>query len=143
MTANLDTTASRNGAAMPTADPAELAKARRERIDRTARWLLPVVVMVATIALWQWYVVAYKVPHYILPGPAELPRFRLGHSETPSPYTRHGIKGVGEGAAIAPGGAILNAINDALGPDGVELNRLPATPARILAALIERKGTTA
>lgn len=69
MTANLETTASRNGAAMPTADPAELAKARRERIDRTARWLLPVVVMVATIALWQWYVVAYKVPHYILPAP--------------------------------------------------------------------------
>jgi carbon-monoxide dehydrogenase large subunit len=80
---------------------------------------------------------------YILPGPAELPDFRLGHSETPSPYTRHGIKGVGEGAAIAPGGAILNAINDALRPDGVELNRLPATPARILSALIERKGASA
>lgn len=69
MTANLDTTASPNAEAAAPVDPAELRKARRERIDRTARWLLPVVVMFATIALWQWYVVAFKVPHYILPGP--------------------------------------------------------------------------
>ncbi|MDG1406730.1 MAG: xanthine dehydrogenase family protein molybdopterin-binding subunit [Octadecabacter sp.] len=73
---------------------------------------------------------------YILPGPAELPHFRLSHTETLSPYTRHGIKGVGEGAAIAPGGAILNAINDALQPQNVELNELPATPHKILSALL-------
>ncbi|MCB2143568.1 MAG: molybdopterin-dependent oxidoreductase, partial [Rhodobacteraceae bacterium] len=73
---------------------------------------------------------------YILPGPAELPSFRLGHAETLSPYTRHGIKGVGEGAAIAPGGAIVNAVNDALSPFGVELNSLPATPERILGAIL-------
>ncbi|GGF05047.1 ABC transporter ATP-binding protein [Stappia taiwanensis] len=53
----------------PGLDVAERRKARRARIERWARWLLPVVVMAATIALWQWYVVAYKVPHYILPGP--------------------------------------------------------------------------
>lgn len=72
---------------------------------------------------------------YILPGPAELPSFRLGHSETLSPHTRHGIKGVGEGAAIAPSGAIVNAINDALSPLGAELTRIPATPHRILEAI--------
>ncbi|WP_395015076.1 xanthine dehydrogenase family protein molybdopterin-binding subunit [Dongia sp.] len=77
---------------------------------------------------------------YILPGPAELPQFRLGHAETLSPYTRHGIKGVGEGAAIAPGGAIVNAINDALSPLGVEINQIPATPDRVLAAIIKSKG---
>ena len=74
---------------------------------------------------------------YILPGPAELPHFRLEYSETPSPYTRHGIKGVGEGAAIAPGGAVLNAINDALKPLGVEINELPATPHKILLAIMD------
>nr|WP_275982260.1 xanthine dehydrogenase family protein molybdopterin-binding subunit [Frigidibacter sp. ROC022] len=73
---------------------------------------------------------------YILPGPAELPHFRLDHAETLSPYTRHGIKGVGEGAAIAPSGAIVNAINDALRPFEVELNQIPATPERILSALL-------
>lgn len=73
---------------------------------------------------------------YILPGPAELPSFQLKHAETLSPYTRHGIKGVGEGGAIAPGGAVVNAINDALAPLGVELNALPATPDRVLGALL-------
>ncbi|MGE0007299.1 MAG: xanthine dehydrogenase family protein molybdopterin-binding subunit [Parvibaculaceae bacterium] len=76
---------------------------------------------------------------YILPGPAELPGFRLLHKETLSPHTRHGIKGVGEGAAIAPAGAIVNAINDALKPLGVEIKRIPATPARILEALLEAR----
>jgi aerobic carbon-monoxide dehydrogenase large subunit len=75
---------------------------------------------------------------YILPGPAELPSVKLGHAETLSPYTRHGIKGVGEGAAIAPAGAIVNAINDALRPLGVEINEAPATPRRILAAILAR-----
>lgn len=73
---------------------------------------------------------------YILPGPSELPNIRLSHKETLSPHTRHGIKGVGEGAAIAPGGAILNAINDALQPQDVEMNELPATPHKILTALL-------
>lgn len=77
---------------------------------------------------------------YILPGPAELPNIRLSHKETLSPYTRHGIKGVGEGAAIAPGGAIVNAINDALAPMGVEINNIPATPHKILAALLAKSG---
>lgn len=76
---------------------------------------------------------------YILPGPAELPNFRLSHKETLSPYTRHGMKGAGEGGAIAPGGAILNAVNDALRPLAVELGQLPATPARVLGAVLKAR----
>ena len=74
---------------------------------------------------------------YLLPGPTELPSIRLDHFETPSPYSAHGIKGVGEGGAIAPPAAIVNAINDALAPMGVELNEIPATPERILAAILK------
>ena len=36
--------------------------------------------------------------------------------ETPSPYTEFGVKGIGEGGAIGPPAAIVNAINDALRP---------------------------
>ena len=61
---------------------------------------------------------------------------RLGHAETLSPHSRHGIKGVGEGAAIAPAGAIVNAINDALQSLGAEINQIPATPHRILSAIL-------
>jgi aerobic carbon-monoxide dehydrogenase large subunit len=73
---------------------------------------------------------------YVLPGAAELPRFRIDHMESPTPFTRHGVKGIGEGAAIAPSGAIVNAINDALKGMGVEINRIPATPYRVLSAIL-------
>ena len=74
---------------------------------------------------------------YVVPGPTELPSMRIEHSESLSPFTRHGIKGIGEGAAIAPAGAVVNAINDALRALNVEINEIPATPRRILAAIIE------
>ena len=78
---------------------------------------------------------------YVVPGPVELPPMRIEHVESPSPYTRHGIKGIGEGAAIAPAGAVVNAINDALSPLHVEIGEIPATPRRILAAILEAKAS--
>jgi carbon-monoxide dehydrogenase large subunit len=72
---------------------------------------------------------------YLLPGPTELPHFRVSHTETLSPHSAHGIKGVGEGGAIAPAAALVNAINDALVPLGAVLRDIPATPRRILAAI--------
>jgi carbon-monoxide dehydrogenase large subunit len=72
---------------------------------------------------------------YLLPGSPELPNIRIRHLATPSPYTRFGQKGLGEGGAIAPPAAISNATNDALKDLGVELLVLPVTPDRILAAI--------
>ena len=51
---------------------------------------------------------------YLLPGPTEMPAIRIFHMQTPSPYTEFGIKGMGEGGAIAPPAVIFNAVNDAL-----------------------------
>jgi carbon-monoxide dehydrogenase large subunit len=72
---------------------------------------------------------------YLLPGPADIPGIRVIHMETPSPYTRFGQKGIGEGGAIAPPAAITNAINDVLKGLGAEILVSPATPARIVAAI--------
>jgi aerobic carbon-monoxide dehydrogenase large subunit len=72
---------------------------------------------------------------YLLPGSTDLPVIRIAHTETLSPFSAHGIKGVGEGGAIAPAAAIVNAINDALQPLGAELSEIPATPQRVLAAI--------
>jgi carbon-monoxide dehydrogenase large subunit len=55
--------------------------------------------------------------------------------ETPSPHTKFGIKGMGEGGAIAPPAAIVNAINDALRPLGAEVDETPVTPERVLDAI--------
>jgi carbon-monoxide dehydrogenase large subunit len=76
---------------------------------------------------------------YLVPGFAEVPTARIAHIETPSPFTRYGIKGMGEGGAIGAPAAIANAINDALRPLGVEINETPLTPRRILNAIEEAR----
>jgi carbon-monoxide dehydrogenase large subunit len=54
---------------------------------------------------------------------------------TPTPYTEYGVKGMGEGGAIAPPAAIANAVRDALASLGAEVNETPITPPRVLAAI--------
>ncbi|TMJ67775.1 MAG: xanthine dehydrogenase family protein molybdopterin-binding subunit, partial [Alphaproteobacteria bacterium] len=85
---------------------------------------------------------ASTLSDYLLPGPSEVPDVRIVHMETPSPYTRFGQKGLGEGGAIAPPAAITNAVNDALAGLGAELLVSPITPRRIVEA-IARAGRTA
>jgi carbon-monoxide dehydrogenase large subunit len=72
---------------------------------------------------------------YLLPGPAEVPEPQLEHMETLAPYTEFGVKGLGEGGAIAPPAAIANAVNDALKGLGAELLFSPITPRRVLEAI--------
>lgn len=79
---------------------------------------------------------ASTLADYLLPGPTEVPAMRIIHMETPSPYTEFGVKGIGEGGAIAPPAVITNAVNDALRPLGAaELLESPVTPRRILDAI--------
>ncbi|HEY8429644.1 MAG TPA: molybdopterin cofactor-binding domain-containing protein, partial [Sandaracinaceae bacterium] len=78
---------------------------------------------------------ASTLADYILPGATEVPAPRIVHMDTPSPYTEFGQKGIGEGGAIAPPAAIVNAVNDALADLGVEITEVPVTPRRLLAAL--------
>ena len=73
---------------------------------------------------------------YILPGAMEIPPIRIIHMETPSPNTQFGVKGIGEGGAIGPPAAILNAVNDALRPLGARVAECPVTPRRILTAIM-------
>ncbi|MEN3365170.1 MAG: aerobic carbon-monoxide dehydrogenase large subunit [Burkholderiales bacterium] len=72
---------------------------------------------------------------YMLPGATEVPSFRMDHFETLSPNTEFGMKGVGEGGAIAPPAAIFNAVNDAIRVLGAEVNETPLTPHRLLEAI--------
>jgi carbon-monoxide dehydrogenase large subunit len=72
---------------------------------------------------------------YTMPAAPEMPHIRVVHMVTPSPFSEHGVKGMGEGGAIAPPAAIANAINDALRPLGAEVNETPMTPGRVLAAI--------
>jgi carbon-monoxide dehydrogenase large subunit len=72
---------------------------------------------------------------YMIPGATEVPDVRVLHLETPSPHTRYGIKGMGEGGSIAPPAVVVNAINDALRSLGATVSQTPVTPDRILDAI--------
>jgi aerobic carbon-monoxide dehydrogenase large subunit len=72
---------------------------------------------------------------YLLPGAGEMPAIKIGHLHTPTPHTEYGMKGMGEGGAVAPPGAIANAIRDALAGIGAEVNETPITPRRVLTAI--------
>jgi CO/xanthine dehydrogenase Mo-binding subunit len=69
---------------------------------------------------------------YLLPAAAEVPAIRIGHQETPSPYTPFGLKGSGEGGRMVAPAAITSAVQDALAPLGVDVTELPMTPDRIV-----------
>jgi carbon-monoxide dehydrogenase large subunit len=83
---------------------------------------------------------ASTLADYCLPGPVEIPAIQIHHMTTASPYTEFGVKGIGEGGAIGPPAAILNAINDALRPIGAEVTECPVTPRRLLAAIAAARG---
>lgn len=78
---------------------------------------------------------------YLIPGFTEVPHVRIIHMLTPSPYTEFGVKGIGEGGAIAPPAALCNAINDALKPLGASVTNAPMTPEVILSAIAGQHAT--
>ncbi len=69
---------------------------------------------------------------YLMPKVMEVPpNVRVGHVETPSPFTEYGIKGGGEGGRMGTPPALAGAIEDALRPLGVRIDALPVTPSKL------------
>ncbi|PWR01510.1 ABC transporter ATP-binding protein [Meridianimarinicoccus roseus] len=63
------------GQAAPGAGAIDADEARRQsraRMERIARWVLPVVMLLATLWLWDRIVAWNEIPHYILPGPGRV-----------------------------------------------------------------------
>ncbi|HJU18819.1 MAG TPA: xanthine dehydrogenase family protein molybdopterin-binding subunit [Stellaceae bacterium] len=72
---------------------------------------------------------------YAVPRADDLPAIAVGFSPVPSPSNPLGIKGVGEGGAVAATPTVINAILDALAPLGVADLPMPATPERVWQAI--------
>jgi carbon-monoxide dehydrogenase large subunit len=72
---------------------------------------------------------------YALPTAAQLPAFDVIHQQIPSPMNPFGVKGLGEGGAIAPPVAVANAVCDALRTFGVEFNATPVRREQIVRAV--------
>jgi carbon-monoxide dehydrogenase large subunit len=79
---------------------------------------------------------------YALPRAADLPRFDLARTETPTPVNPLGAKGVGEAGTIGSTPAIVNAVVDALAPFGVTHIDMPLKPEKIW-RLCQGKGPAA
>jgi carbon-monoxide dehydrogenase large subunit len=75
---------------------------------------------------------------YALPTASNIPAMRILHQHSPSPLNPLGVKGVGEGGAVAPPAAIANAVCDALAPFGVEVNATPIKPQQLISAMQSR-----
>ena len=78
---------------------------------------------------------AGSLADYLVPTAGDVPDMTMVHQHTPSPLNPLGVKGVGEGGAVAPPAAIANAICDALSPFGVEFNQTPIKPEQIVKAV--------
>jgi carbon-monoxide dehydrogenase large subunit len=80
---------------------------------------------------------AQSFKHYLTPRATDLPKLKLRHQHTPSPFTLLGTKGVGESGVGGAMAAVLNAVNDALSPSHVRIHQIPLSPPTILQALAE------
>ena len=71
----------------------------------------------------------------MMPCAPEIPNVRIAHIVIPASTTEYGVKGLGEGGAIAPPAAIANAIADAFRDIGASFNETPLTPRRVSEAI--------
>ena len=72
---------------------------------------------------------------YALPAAGDVPAIKIAHQHSPSPLNPLGVKGVGEGGAVAPPAAVANAVCDALAAFGVEVNATPIRPENLVGAM--------
>lgn len=72
---------------------------------------------------------------YLVPNASDVPKLDLIYLYSPSPLNPFGVKGVGEGSAIAPPVVIANAACDALSEFKVEFNATPIKPEQIVRAV--------
>src|SRR4029078_1939121 len=72
---------------------------------------------------------------YMVPCAPEIPTVRIAHLVTPALTTEYGVKGLGEGGAIAPPAAIANAVADAFRDIGASFDETPLTPRRVSEAI--------
>ena len=76
---------------------------------------------------------------YLIPVATDYPHLRaVSLEQHPSPNNPLGAKGAGEGGIIPVGGALANAVSNALVSLGIEIRALPLTPPRLWSLIKEK-----
>ncbi len=68
---------------------------------------------------------------YLLPTAMEVPNVEIEHVETPSPWNPMGVKGAGEAGAIPTAPLFVQAVEDAIGDERLEILEIPLSPSRL------------
>ncbi len=74
---------------------------------------------------------------YLLPRATDMPPIEIGHLNTPSPLNPMGSKGVGEAGAIPTPACFVQAVENALAGQGVEIMETPLSPSRLFELMHE------
>ena len=72
---------------------------------------------------------------YAMPRADFFPHIRFATRDVPTEKNPLGVKGVGEAGTVGALAAVMNAVCDALRPLGIRHFEMPATPARVWAAI--------
>jgi carbon-monoxide dehydrogenase large subunit len=72
---------------------------------------------------------------YLVATSMDVPRVEVGYIATPSPLNPLGMKGAGQGGTIPVPAVLSSAIEDALRPRDIRLNRVPFSESDLFAAL--------
>src|SRR5258708_17335814 len=76
---------------------------------------------------------------YMMPCAPEIPRIEIRHFVSPAHNTQHGVKGMGEGGAIAPPATIANALSHACLAICANFTETRMTPRRVSEAVARAK----
>jgi aerobic carbon-monoxide dehydrogenase large subunit len=77
---------------------------------------------------------------YVMPRALDIPYIGISHHNVPNPVTLFGVKGAGESGLGGSAAALVNAVNDALAPLGVEVTEFPLSAQNVWKA-IQRSST--
>ncbi len=80
---------------------------------------------------------------FLIPTATDVPPIEGDHIETPSPLNPLGVKGAGEAGAIPVAAGFAQAIEDALGLEGLEILEIPLSPNRLFELVNAHNAQTA
>ena len=80
-----------------------------------------------------------SLDQYLLPTAPSVPSIDLHYDDTACTKNPLGIKGVGEGGTVPVPGVIISAVENALSPFGITIDRCPIEPMRIVELIQEAR----
>ena len=90
-------------------------------------------------ALFEWMIYddagqpqTTNLAEYLLPTAPEVPHYEIIHQLSPTDRNPIGVKGVGECGVMSAAPSVISAVENALAPFGVRINRYPITPALLV-----------